>query len=154
MKEVYKGLYVGPEDDVPKARDKGMAIVHACKDGEHSHRSLLKYDTRSAPKGPEYLFARRGKELYLNLIDTPDPEFIPDKVINAGVDFITEQLSEGKSVFVHCVHGMSRSPSIALIWLAENGKIHSLSAFRRLYPDYAPSDGIKYYTKRRLTSRR
>ena len=154
MKEVYKGLYVGSEDDVPKAEDRGYAILSCCKDGKHSHRGLLGYESMGAPKGPEYLFARRKDHLFLNLIDGDNPDYVPDKLVNEALAFITEQLDKGKSVLVHCVEGKSRGPSIALLWLGLNGKISSLRLFRLLYPDYDPSPGIKLYTKARLAARR
>lgn len=154
MKELYKNLWVGSEEDVPKARSKGYAIVHACKDGEHSHRQLLGYGSMKAPKNSEYLTARRKDELYLNLIDGEDPSYVPDKLIDAALEFITEQLNEPRPVLIHCVEGRSRGPSLALIWLALNGKIHSLSQFKKLYPDYEPNVGMKLYTKARVTARR
>ena len=105
-------MYIGNEDDVPKARERGYAIVSACKDGKTSHRGLLGYQTMGAPKSsPEYLVARRPKHLYLNLIDGDDPKYVPDPVIDAALGFITEHLDKGESVLVHCVEGISRSPS-------------------------------------------
>ena len=158
MKEVFKGLYVGNEDDVPKARERGYAIVSACKDGKTSHRQLLGYETRGAPKSsPEYLVARRKDHLYLNLIDGDDPTYIPDKVIDAALSFIAEKLDKGQSVLVHCVEGLSRSPSIVLMWLVKNGKLPTEGAvrkFKQLYPDYDPSPGIKIYTEQRIAARR
>ena len=157
MKEVFKGLYVGNEDDVPKARERGYAIVSACKDGKTSHRQLLGYETRSAPKNAEYLVARRKDHLYLNLIDGDDPAYVPEKLIDEALSFITEHLDKGQPVLVHCVEGLSRSPSIVLMWLVKNGKLPTEGAvrkFKQLYPDYDPSPGIKIYTKQRIAARR
>ena len=157
MKEVFKNLFVGSEDDVPKAKEKGYAILSACKDGQTSHRQLLGYETRSAPEGDEYLVARRPKHLYLNLIDGPDKAFVPDKVIDAALDFITENLGKNKPVLVHCVEGHSRAPSIGLLWLYLNGKLPSdyhraVRTFRTLYPDYDPANGIRQYVKDRISA--
>ena len=157
MKEVFKGLYVGNEDDVTKARERGYAIVSACKDGKTSHRQLLGYETRSAPKNAEYLVARRKDHLYLNLIDGDDPAYVPEKLIDEALSFITEHLDKGQPVLVHCVEGLSRSPSIVLMWLVKNGKLPTEGAvrkFKQLYPDYDPSPGIKIYTKQRIAARR
>ncbi len=158
MKEVYRNLWVGSEDDVPKAEARGYAIISACKDGKTSHRQLLGYTTMGAPKSsPEYLVARRKDHLYLNLIDGDDPKFVPDKVIDAALSFIAEKLDKNEPVLVHCVEGRSRSASIALLWLVLNGKLPFEGAFRRfkqLYPDYDPSPGIKGYVRQRLAARR
>jgi predicted protein tyrosine phosphatase len=157
MREIYKNLYIGNEDDVPKARERGYAIVSACKDGKTSHRGLLGYTSMGAPKGPEYLVARRPKHLYLNLIDGDDPKYVPDAVIDAALSFITEKLDKGESVLVHCVEGISRSPSIGLLWMVKNGKLSrdgAVRKFKQLYPDYDPAPGIKIYTKQRIAARR
>lgn len=157
MKELYKNLWVGNENDVAKAREKGYAIVSACKDGLSSHRQLLGYTSMGAPKGAEYLVARRPKHLYLNLIDGDDPRYVPDQVIDAALSFISEHMDKGQSVLVHCVEGISRSPSIALLWLVKNGKMPvdgAVRKFKQLYPDYDPAPGIKIYTKQRIAARR
>ena len=158
MKEIYKNLWVGNEDDVVKAREKGYAIVSACKDGVSSHRQLLGYTSMGAPRSSsEYLVARRKSHLYLNLIDGDDPSFIPDKLIDDALSFISEHLEKNKPVLVHCVEGKSRGPSIALLWLVLNGLLPFEGAFRKfkqLYPDYSPSAGIKIYTKQRIAARR
>jgi len=157
MKEIYKNLWVGSENDVPKAKERGYAIVTAAKDGAVSHRQLLGYTSMGAPKGPEYLVARRPKHLYLNLIDGDEPSYVPDAVIDAALSFITEKLDKGESVLVHCVEGLSRSPSIALMWLVKNGKLArdgAVRKFKQLYPDYDPAPGIKIYTKQRVAARR
>ena len=102
MREVYKNLWVGDENDVARAREKGYAIVSACKDGISSHRQLLGYTSMGAPKGPEYLVARRKDHLFLNLIDGDRADYVPDKVIDEALSFISEHLDKGKSVLVHC----------------------------------------------------
>lgn len=155
MKEVFKNLYVGPEEDVPKAREKNMAVVHSCKEGPYSHRSLLKYEERSAPKGPEYLVAKRGNELYLNLVDSDDPNFIPDAAINSALVFIKDHLNKNQPVFIHCNYGKSRSPSLAFLYLYSIGKLpreyhNALRTFKTLYPDYDPALGMALYAKKRI----
>jgi hypothetical protein len=155
MREIYKNLYIGNEDDVPKAKERGYAILSACKDGKVSHRQLLGYTSMGAPKGDDYLLARRPRHLYLNLIDGSDPAFVPDAILDAALSFITEKLDKGESVLVHCVEGRSRSASIGFLWLVKNGKLpanYNASArqFQKLYPDYDPSDGIRLAVKKRI----
>jgi len=155
MREVYKGLWVGPEEDVPKAREKGMSIIHACKEGPYSHRSVLDYKSLGAPKGSEYLVARRGKEVYINLVDSDDPNFIPDDAVNAALVFIKENLDKNQSVFIHCNEGKSRAPSLAFLYLYSIGKLprefhNALRTFRTLYPDYDPAIGMQLYSKKRI----
>lgn len=155
MKEVYKGLWVGADKDVPKAKEKGMAIVHAAKDGDFSHRSLLKYTAPGAPKDKEYLSAKRTDNLYLNLVDTDNPNFVPDELVNTALDFIAEELPK-KPVLIHCNKGQSRGPTIAFLYLYKHGKLpyeyyNAVRTFRQLYPDYEPSVGLRMYARNKIS---
>jgi protein-tyrosine phosphatase len=156
MKEVFSNLWVGSDKDVPQANQKRYAIIHACKDGDYSHRAVLKYKERSAPTGSEYLFAKRPDNLYLNLIDTDDPGFVPREVIDAALVFIKENLDKNRPVLVHCNAGQSRAPTIAFLYLYSIGKLpaehhKAIRTFRQLYPDYEPSIGLKLYALKRVS---
>lgn len=155
MREVYKNLYIGSDEDVTEARKRGFHVVHAAKDGPFSHRQLLGYEGMPAPKGHEYLIARRPGNLYLNLVDTDDPSYVPDEVINAALTFIKDSLAKNESVLVHCNKGLSRSPTIVFLYLYSTGKLPSeyhkaAREFRKIYPKYDPSIGLELYAKRRV----
>lgn len=94
MIEIAKNLFVGNQNDyenLVKFRND-FSVVHACK--EPYHRKALGYLGRGAPKNhPEYLIARRGNRLILNLIDVVDPNYIPEEIIFKAVSFIEEKLS-------------------------------------------------------------
>ena len=150
MLEVFPELFVGDEHDyqaVVRHQD-GWAVVHACK--EPHHRSTLGYSGRAAPKShPEYLVARRGERLILNLVDAPDPAYIPQEVIDAALEFVETKLRDGRRVLIHCNEGNSRAPSIAFLYLvsrtdrfAGNDLDTALAAFQLLYPSYHPASGV------------
>lgn len=151
MIEVYPGLHIGDERDyeLQVKHQDGWRIVHACK--EPYHRRELGYKTGGAPKShPEYLIARRGHRLVLNLIDPPDPAYIPKEVVDAALDFIAESLRSGYKVLAHCNLGESRSPAVGLLYLAAftdsipSGSVEEAElAFREIYPGYRPSAGIR-----------
>lgn len=151
MIEIYPGLHVGNQDDYEQVvkHQQGWAIVHACK--EPYHRRELRYATKGAPKNhTEYLVARRDNRLILNLVDAPDPAYIPKEVMDAALDFIAESLRSGYKVLVHCNLGESRSPAIGLLYLAAftdsipSGSVEEAEfAFREIYPGYRPSAGIR-----------
>ncbi|MDO9036420.1 MAG: phosphatase, partial [Methanoregula sp.] len=110
MIEIYPNLFIGNENDYEtKVRqESGWCVVHACK--EPYHREALGYSGRAAPKNhPEYLIARRGNRLILNLVDAPDPAYIPKEIIDAALAFISANLNAGSHVLVHCNEGCSRS---------------------------------------------
>jgi predicted protein tyrosine phosphatase len=157
MIEVIPGLFVGTQldwtdtvhggDNHPK---KGWSVVHACK--EPHHREALRYSSRGAPRDdPEYLIARRDNRLILNLIDADDVRYVPKEIIDAALEFIGIELSRGQKVLVHCNQGASRAPAIALTYMSTIGRLPSdyaeaLTAFKALYPPYAPAQGIADFT--------
>lgn len=153
MIEVYPNLFVGDEVDANKTLGMtGWFIIHACK--EPFHRQALGYIGRAAPKThPEYLIAKRDNRLILNLVDADDPAYIPQEIIDTAIDAIHQNISNQK-VLVHCNQGMSRSPTIALLYLLKHtGELNSenisdsLMIFRRIYPMYAPANGVAKFVE-------
>jgi len=150
MTEIIANLFVGHQGDYEYQvkGQEGWAVVHACK--EPHHRQLLGYTTRGAPKDhPEYFFAERGDRLYLNLVDAPNPAFIPKEIIDKAIAFIREKLPEGMKVLVHCNQGESRSPGIGFLYLLSHSDAlpktsleEALAAFQKIYPAFYPSGGI------------
>lgn len=150
MIEVISNFFVGNEVDYERiVRGKeGWAVVHACK--EPHHRNALGYSGRAAPKThPEYLIARRGDRLILNLVDVDSPAYISVEIIDSALLFIHEQLNAGKKVLVHCNQGASRSAGIALLYMALSANLpqHSFEeaeqAFIKVYPACAMAGGIR-----------
>lgn len=150
MIEIYQNLFVGTADDY-EFQVKGQAgwsVVHACK--EPYHRRELRYTSRAAPKDhPEYLIAKRENRLILNLVDAPNPAYIPKEIIDAALEFIHQELSKGRNLLVHCNLGESRSPSISLLYLATRTEKLSKefaaaeNEFRQIYPSYNPGGGMR-----------
>lgn len=158
MIEIHPQLFVGSESDHELGTGRfgdGWAVVHACK--EPYHRQALGYSGRGAPKThPEYLIARRGSRLILNLVDAADPAYIPDEIMDAAVRFIHAELSAGQRVLVHCNQGLSRSPGIAMLYLATHTDRVSresfelaVASFRAIYPPFAPAPGVAGWLRQR-----
>lgn len=155
MIEVAARLFVGSEADYRECAEgnPGWAVVHACK--EPFHREAVGYSGRALAKThPEYLVARRGDRLCLNIVDVADPAFMRRELFDAALTFMAEHAAAGTRVLVHCNQGRSRSPSIALLYLAgPGGPFHGMpfeaaeERFGRLYPDYAPAGGVRGYVK-------
>ncbi|BFI65201.1 hypothetical protein okayama3_07860 [Yersinia pseudotuberculosis] len=153
MIEIYPNLVVGNETDAYAALSEGnWFIVHACK--EPFHRQALGYSGRAVSKShPEYLIARRDNRLILNLIDADNPAYIPKEIISEALVAIHQNIQTNK-VLVHCNQGMSRSPTIALLYLLKYTDVlnsQSLSTaiedFRRLYPIYNPARGVTMFVE-------
>ena len=151
MIEIHPNLFIGNQADydLNVASQVEWAVVHACK--EPYHRQVLGYTTKGAPKNhPEYLFARRDNRLILNLVDAANPAYIPHEIIDNTLVFVQDQISEKRNVLIHCNQGLSRSPSIGLLYLvAYTDKLpketlsEAEAAFREVYPPYNPADGIR-----------
>ncbi len=151
MIEVMSNLFVGDQSDEAKIRGQaGWFVVHACK--EPYHRQALGYSDQGAPKThPEYLIARREGRLILNLVDVPNVTFISPLIIDAAITAIHENI-DGAKVLVHCNQGMSRSPTIALLYMAKYGNIfagdtveQARTKFLEIYPLYNPAKGVADY---------
>jgi hypothetical protein len=158
MIEIHPQLFVGSELDYEMSKGRfgeGWAVVHACK--EPYHRQALGYSGRGAPNThPEYLIARRGNRLILNLVDAPDPAYIPDEIMDAAIEFIHSQLAGDQRVLVHCNQGLSRSPGIAMLFLATHTDRVSresfelaIASFRAIYPPFSPAAGIAGWLRQR-----
>jgi hypothetical protein len=150
MKEVYKNLYVGLEQDYNRIKGQNdWFIVHACK--EPFHRQALGYKSQGAPKThSEYLIAERGNRLILNLVDTPNPAYTPKEIIDKAISFTYSALLNDNKVLIHCNKGESRSPSIAMLYMAIYTDAFSQKSFNEvekefqlLYPMYKPAKGIR-----------
>ena len=150
MKEIYPNLHIGSQDDYENfvKQQNGCFIIHACK--EPYHRQALGYSGQGAPKThPEYLIAYRGNHLILNLVDAPNPAYIPKPIIDEAIKAIDQHISSMK-VFVHCNQGMSRSATIGLLYLhhiraINNNFINAEQEFLKLYPWYNPANGMKMF---------
>lgn len=165
MIEVYPDLFVGGAADLIHADsgsgsvDRHWFVVTAAKDPWH--RELLGYTGRGAPKDhPEYLFAKRERRLFLNLVDAADPAFVRDELLAAAIEAIDERPAETKAL-IHCNQGQSRAPMLALLWLrfGEASRIRpflsrlsfddAMAAFKEVYPPLEPADGIKLAVQQR-----
>lgn len=148
--EVAPNLAFGNLSACTHDLDVQQAVVHACKDP--CHRSAVGYAGNLQPDHPQYLAARAGRHLYLNLIDPPLPLF---KLASFQIflDFVDEQIKQ-RAVVVHCNHGESRAPSLALLYMAKRlGTLPASSyqlaavAFRAMGFPYRPGEGIEKFLK-------
>jgi len=158
MKKIYSNLHIGSQDDyenIVRSQD-GWFVIHACK--EPYHRQTLGYTGKSAPKEhPEYLIAYRDNHLILNLVDAPDPAYIPKEIIDEAIKAIGSNIVNQK-VFVHCNQGQSRSAVIGLLYLHRIGVFDAEvfeegeKEFLHLYPWYSPENGMRMFAKQHWDS--
>ncbi len=150
MTEIDKNIFVGNLIDYRNYQfDTDFHFVQACK--EPCHREALGYTKRTAEKNhPEYLIAYRERRIILNMTDPSTGKYFENILFQKSLEFIDENLNNGKKILIHCNQGISRSPSIGLLFLATKNKIRNESFeiakedFRKIYPNYAPS-GIREF---------
>ena len=139
MQKIYDNLYVGGDRDC--ADFKG-AIVHACQScfvkGVHGNIGDKKV-------------LEINNNLYLNLLDISSLSFeYAFPMIKRSMEFIDEHIKD-MEVLVHCNFGMSRSPSIALLYMARKGYINNnsfkdaLKDFYEIYSYYSHGMGMYRY---------
>lgn len=154
MFKVTERLYVGSLDDLRNflflENPEDFYILYCTKNP--SHKDMVGYEGKSCPKDhPEYLVARRGNQMALNMVDAPSPKFFSKEMITAGLDFMEEGYNKGCKVLICCNKGQSRSPSMAFLFMATRLKelfgdfSDSFAMFRHLYGDYMPADGIYFH---------
>lgn len=154
MYEIHGTLYVGDEQSCARINDADWAVVHACK--HPCHRRAVGYRGNLPDSHPHYLHYRSNGDLYLNIVDMSQPqkhEYMRP-MVDQTFDFIDEHLG-GRRVLIHCNEGRSRSPTLALLYLAKRRDVlpnedfqTARQAFEEIYPRYAPATGFTAYLPR------
>ncbi len=160
MIEVGKNLFVGSDLDCESASrvdvgekvetsEREYAIVHAC---ESCYQKGVAQREDLSPSLSSSLLLEEREDIYLNLIDLTQ-EFQRDSTDNLMVSAIRfiEKHRATHPVLIHCNFGMSRSPSVALLYLAFKREISSdsfasaMTDFQKRYPKYSPGRGVQLY---------
>jgi len=156
MFKVHPNLFIGSEGDCPFASSgrlaaEELAVVHACK--SPCHQKAVGYRGSLPHDHPHYLVLEVKNDLFLNMIDPDAPLFMPP-LFKRSLDFIEKQIKTRK-VLIHCNLGNSRSPSLALLYMAKRGKAISddsygaaMKQFLSTFPRYQPGLGIQMYLSR------
>lgn len=153
--QVFPGLFVGPAADIYKFSG---SILHCARDPWFAQAMSLPPSEslfRDTTGKRVCLWVRMNpNEMALNMVDAADGKYFCDDLIDAGLNFITERFAETESVLVHCNMGISRSPSMAFLWMFEHGYLddefrYAVPQFREKYKDWCPGNGIWAYLKAR-----
>jgi len=151
MIEVHPNLFVGTERDCFLRSCDNWAVIHAFK--SPCHQKAVGYKGSLLPTHPNYLIYEVGNHLFLNMVDMPKTLLhkFTKPIIDKALDFIDKHISE-KKVLIHCNLGLSRAPSIALLYLAKRAKVINKEGYKeatqdfvKLFPRYQPARGIALY---------
>jgi hypothetical protein len=148
LNRISENLFIGNDANCSTV-GSDFAIIHACKT---CHQKGVGYRGNLSSSHPNYLIYETDNNLFLNLVDM-DQELLSKfthPIIKSALNFIRKHLNTEK-ILVHCNQGQSRSPSIGLVYLAQNGNISSnyyinaKEEFIKIYPEYLPGKGLELY---------
>lgn len=152
MKEISPNVFVGGDEDYEKIKnDKSWVALRCAKYGPGGHQQTLEYHTLAAPEGENQYWVERIRLMSLNLLDLDDPDFVPVEAVQKGLDFIKDHVNDHK-VLVACNSGISRGPTMGLMWLKTIGRMPYAFAraemhYSAIYPKYSPGTGIRQFAR-------
>ena len=153
MRDVAEKLYVGTVRDVVPIGPPEWSLVSAT---QTIHYPLLGWDrkfNKPDQSHPNYIVLEQEHHLSLNWVDGPARlyRWSGPATFQRVLDFIDRELSGDRNVLIRCDQGYSRSPSIALLYLAKRQHripsesfLTARAAFEGIYPGYQPG-GIADY---------
>lgn len=151
MIQVHERLFIGNQNDCYDGFGD-EAVVHACK--SPCHQRVVKYRGSLSKQHNNYLSLQTENNLYLNMVDPTLPLFMPE-TFQTFRTFARENYDAGKRVLIHCNQGQSRSPSLALLFLAKDLKVGPGDSFAtaavnfaKRYPNYRPNRGIALFMQK------
>lgn len=151
IKQLHTNLFIGDLNACFFNNKEGWVVVHACK--SPCHQRALHYRGNLSETHPNYLTYEKDNHLFLNMIDPPQPLFKPS-LFSHSLDFIEKHISN-QQVLIHCNHGLSRSPSLALLYLSKragtvSGKdfTNARNEFTQIFPPFKPGIGISLYLQK------
>ena len=146
LSRVIPKLYFSDENYCEQNNDGYLAIVHACQTPCYLRAVGGKI---LSSQHPNYLYLEDDYNLFLNLVDPYEPLFFLDS-FEVALDFIDKHIKD-LDVLIHCNMGLSRAPSLAMLYLAKRtDKLPSTSyeeaavAFNKIH-SYSPSRGISIF---------
>ncbi len=145
-------LYIGSIQDINNTNDNDWAFVHATQTIHYRYMNWNRKYNKPNKTHPNYIIYEKDNHLSLNWVD--GAAYLYDwsgpKTFMSVLDFIDNWI-KSRNVLVHCDEGMSRGPTIGLLYLAKRAKIipndsydNAKMEFEKLYNSFHPS-GIGDY---------
>lgn len=152
MKEITKNIYVGNQEDCFYEHKPDWAVIHACK--HPCHRTAVGQTRNLQKTHKHYLTYINHQHLFLNMIDS-NSSYFPEQLFYTSLRFIKTFEKKNINILIHCNQGMSRAPSIAMLYIAKEMDIIDSSSydiardsFYPLYQRYIPNPGIDKFLRK------
>jgi protein-tyrosine phosphatase len=155
MKDVAPNLYVGTigEAHLVRSQQEEWRLVNVAKT---LHYALHGWSTRGKyANHPYYVIHEEPDYISVNWVDGPAAYFnYQNKGVSVTKQIISfiEKHAQSRKILITCDQGISRSPSIAMIYMAKS--LHTISDtsffeakkdFLEKYPSYQPGQGISEF---------
>jgi protein-tyrosine phosphatase len=114
MKKIAKNLFLGGENERPE-KDESYIIISCAH--ETYDKELLKNSTFNNEKG---YFLKNSRQIYFDFEDDSKANNINVSLVKKAITFIANNINFNK-VYVHCLFGVNRSPSIIFIYCVASG---------------------------------
>lgn len=148
---ITDNLYIGNNESLIFTNTRDWVIIHAC---QLYHYKLLGWSTFNRPKKDDknYLIYETPNEISLNWVDGGSHlyDWFGVERFNHLLDII-DTGRKTKKILIHCDLGHSRSPSLALLYLAKRTNLicnttftQAYMGFVKLYPQYRPGGILNY----------
>ena len=150
--KIANNIYTGSIEGLIFTNKKEWAIIHASQKYHYYVMDWNYADRKPDKNHPNYLFYQFKDEISLNWVDGRAElyDWVGVDTFNRLLDFI-EDKSKNKKVFIHCDKGLSRSPTVGLLYLAKRTNILPSNSyemaskkFRKTYPQYNPGGLAEY----------
>ena len=156
MTQIMPNIYIGNELDyhmIPQ-QDK-WATLHCCKIPFHC--AFAGYKGKLPHTHPDYMLCRINNEMALNLLDNDkfnaDYVLFNKEMFIKAFAFLDEYRALGYKLLIHCNQGLSRAPTLGMLYTAMLGKYNyagfdeTVKQFKQIYPEYAPRANIYMTTQ-------
>jgi len=152
MVEITNNLFIGSKFDLNNFSFENDAVVHATQTIHYKIMGWDRKNNKANKNDPNYIIWENANRLSLNWVD--GAAYLYDwsgpKTFVIVLNFIDKWIND-RRVFVHCDLGMSRSPTLGLLYLAKRKSsisndsfISAKLEFQKIYPIYQPK-GIADY---------
>lgn len=153
MINVYKNIYVGNQEDLYQLYSNNeWSFLHCAQ--QPFHREMVGYTGFLNKNHSNYRSIIKGNRMALNIVDMNffnlngyEDHF--RKMFTEAIEFLNKETLKGNKILIHCNQGMSRGPSLAMLYISTLGAFNykgfedTEKEFNKLYPNYNPAINIK-----------